>query len=373
MPFFPHDSAVGGFRSLVRPAIQVSREIPPFAASLRQGRAGPLAIFLPCEGRQGAALLRIYNVAAGLRARGWRALVLSPKLTLAARHRVIARTRPDLLVMQGVRHALNRPHLYPGWPLAFDMDDADFHLPHLEPALRRAMPQVTLVLAGSAYVAEWCRDAGAGAAHVIWTGAPVSQRPHRGHGLRAPVVAWAQTRPMTYTREAAHVRRVMAKLSHDNADVRLRLFDRQPGDDPGFETWFNAAGIQTEWRKKANYSDFLTSLDEVALGFAPLSVATPFSRGKSFGKVLAYLDAQVPVLASDACEHGAFFTPATGILSNDPDLWVSEARRLLADPAGRDRMAKAAYQAFRRDLSVTAMVSKIDPILRRVVVAKRAA
>lgn len=41
--------------------------------------------------------------------------------------------------MQGVRYALNRPALYPGQPIAVDVDDADFHLRHLVGPLRAAV------------------------------------------------------------------------------------------------------------------------------------------------------------------------------------------------------------------------------------------
>lgn len=358
------ESATRVLRGLARPLVRLAREIPPQAGGLWPGRGGPRLVCLPCEGRQGAALLRIYNMAGGLRARGWRVLVLSPRLTLAQRHRCIARLDPDLLLMQGARHVLNRPDLYPAWPVVFDMDDADFHLPHLAEPVRRAMPKVRLVLAGSRYVADWCRDAGAGEAHVVWTGAPVSKAPRPPHVTRPPVVAWAQTRPMTYRREADMVRQVMAALSRDHPDLRLRLFDRQPGDDPGFAEWFRAAGIRTEWAEKALYRDYIRLFDDVSLGLAPLSDETPFSRGKSFGKVLAMLDRHVPVIASDLGEHGAFFTDTTGIVSNRFDDWVSGAARLLADPAARQAMAEAAAAAFRDRLSETAAVHRTDAILR---------
>jgi len=118
-----------------------------------------MAVFLPAYGPEGAALLRIYKVAQNLRDLGWRTLVLPWKLTLAQRHRFLARAAADIVVMQGARHALNRPELYPGQTILFDMDDADFHLPHLAEPIRASMPHVSAVIAGSAYIADWCRAA----------------------------------------------------------------------------------------------------------------------------------------------------------------------------------------------------------------------
>ena len=216
-------------RRAARPAVRLAREIPLHGRLAGMGRDGPLAVFLPCEGRRGAALLRCYNMAAALGPLGWRCLVLPATLTLAQRRAFIGRSAPDILVMQGARHDLNRPEFYPGLPIAYDMDDADFHLPHLTGPVGRAMPGVATVLAGSRYVAEWCRAAGAGEAHVVWTGTPVSAGPRPPHAGRPPVIAWAQTRPMTYVREAEFVRRVMAGLGRTHPGLRLRLYDRFSG------------------------------------------------------------------------------------------------------------------------------------------------
>jgi glycosyltransferase involved in cell wall biosynthesis len=93
---------------------------------------------------------------------------------------------------------------------------------------------------------------------------------------------------------------------------------------------------------------------------------SPFSRGKSFGKVLAYLDARVPVIASAAGEHGAFFTPQTGVVSNDTALWIDAACRLLNDGASREQQAAAAFDAYRQQLSTEAATKRLAHILSSV-------
>lgn len=371
MPFFqqfsrPQDT----LRALARPMVQHARTVPAHARHLWHRGRGPLAVFLPYRGREEASLVRIYAIAAALRPLGWRTLVLPWKLTLDQRRRFLALVRADVVVMQGVRHPLNRPALYPGIPIVMDMDDADFHLPHLTAHLRQAMPDLTAMIAGSQYVADWCRDAGCPEAHVVWTGMAASPGAGTPHERRPPVVAWAQTRPMTYTDEARMVREVASALARQRPDMRLRLYDRQPEDDGAFADWFQQAGISVEWCEKSQFSDYLQSFDDVAIGFAPLSEASPFSRGKSFGKVLAYLDRHVPVICSDAGEHSHFFGPDTGIMSNDPDVWVQGALQLLADPDTRQRMADTAFAMFRKELSQASAVSKIDRVLRGVLPEK---
>ncbi len=339
------------------------REISPRLQLLKERNSGPFAAFLPCEGRRGAALLRCYLVSRELRRFGWRCLVLSPKLKLGQRQRILRQAQPDILFMQGARHPLNRPEFYPGHRIVYDMDDADFFLPHLAGPVQRAVPQVAGVIAGSRYIANWFRDRGA-TADVVWTGAPVSDRVPVPHAARQPVVAWAQTRPMDYRREAEMVRDVMARLVRRCPGVRLRLYDRLAGDDPAFANGFRDLGIPVEWRPRQPLRDYIRSFDDVSLGLAPLSTVTPFSRGKSFGKVLAYLDRRVPVIGSDAGEHGVFFRPDTGVISNDPDRWVQAAADLLGDAEARHRVSNAAYEAFRTRLTVPAVTERIDEVLR---------
>ncbi len=356
-----------GLKGILRPGIRIAREaVVRSNLVFQQSGQAPLAVFLPAYGRTGAALLRSHNVAMALRSLGWRSLVLPCKLTLAQRHRLIARADPDVLVMQGARHALNRPDLYSGVPIVYDMDDADFHLPHLAGPVREAMPHVAVVTAGSAYIADWCRGQGA-RARVVWTGMPVSRRARPPHSRRAPVVAWAQTRPMTYRREADLVFDVMSRLVAKGVKARLRLYDRRSGDDAAFLTRFQAAGIETEWRPAMPLPEFLASLDDVALGLAPLCPKSPFSQGKSFGKILAYLDAKVPVIASDAGEHGKVFTPQSAVVSDDPAIWADRAAALLSAPDARQSMADRGFSLFQSRLSLQAAASRVAETLAEVV------
>ena len=349
-------------RTLARPAVQAVREIPVHSARLWQKGRGPHALFLPAYGPSGAALLRIYLLARALRAKGWITTVLPPTLGLGQRQRILRSTRPDIVVMQGARHALNRPEFYRDVPIFYDLDDADFHLAHLEGPVRRAMGGIAGVIAGSTYIADWCRRAGAAQTHVVWTGAPPSTRVWPAQQDRPPVIAWSQTRPMTYVHEAALVRSTVAQIGAARP-VTLRLYDRQPGDDPAFAHSFKAPGVSVEWRETSRYSDYLQSFGDVALGLAPLCPDAPFARGKSFGKVLAYFDARVPVIGSEACEHGAFFDGKTGVITNDRTQWVKAGQDLLENALARQTMADAAYLRFQQTLTTSAAAHRLDDIL----------
>jgi len=176
---------------------------------------------------------------------------------------------------------------------------------------------------------------------------------------------------MTYTREAALVGEVMARVARLQPGATLRLYDRRPGDDPEFAGRFRQLGLDVEWRGSCGYRGYLASLDDVALGLAPLSADNAFSRGKGFGKILAYLDRGVPVLCSTFGEPAAFMDRA-GRPCGDPGQWADAIASLLVDPAARARMAEAGFVLFRQHLSTEAAAAGVDAVLRSVL-ARRAA
>jgi hypothetical protein len=341
----------------------IPREAPLWPALLRRRAPAPHVAFLPSKGREMSSLLRVHLLAPVLRRLGWRVLVLPPTLSLDQRRRLLTRFAPDVIVMQGSRHVLNRPAHYPGVPIAYDMDDADFHLPHLAAHVEQAMGEVDLVLAGSRYVADWCRARGA-PARVVWTGTPPSRTAPRPQFQRPPVIAWAQSAPVDYVDERAFVADVMRRVAARRPETRLTLYGRKPKDDAAILAPFEAAGVAVEWLPMMSYARFLRTLDNVAIGLSPICPDNPFSRGKSFGKVLAYLDRRVPVIASDEADHALFFTGSSAVLSNDPAVWAEAIDRLLDDDAARQSMADAAFGAFATRLSTEAAAREVDSALR---------
>lgn len=357
--FFP----TSPFRQLRGRVLDLARGTHARAVCRRPPGQGPLVVFMPAGPiSDGAVRLRVHEVARALGRQGWRAAVLPWKLSLEVRRQVLARLAPDVLVMQGVRHPLNRPHLYPGRPIVMDIDDADFHLAHLAVAMEQAMRDVACVIAGSQYIADWAerRDT---PAQVVWTGTPVSPLRTRNIPDRGPVVAWAQTRPATYVEEARTVRRVMAEVAAARPGAVLRLYDRHDGDGDGFAQSFEVPGLTVEWRPRMPYRRFLDSLRDVSVGLAPLSDETPFSKGKSFGKVLAYLDSGVACVASANCEHPRFFDGANGTLAYDDAGMAAATLRYLGNADLRRRTAETGRRALGAHLSSEAAARGVARVL----------
>lgn len=324
----------------------------------------PRLLALPSSGPHQSSLLRVYRIADRLEAKGWRAVVAPARLDAAARRRVLAAFAPDLVLLQKSRHPLNDPVRLAGRRFVYDLDDADFADPALAPRIEASCRAAAAVVAGSAYVADWCRRFNEDVT-VVWTGTPVSDGARPAHRDRAPVVAWAQSDPTRYRAEFAFLLDALGRARARRSALRLRLYGWRPDSDPAMLQALRDRGITVETTPPLPYDAFLRALREVAVGLSPICVQSAFSRGKSFGKVLGYLDARVPVIASDAGDHARFFDAASGVVGDDPEVWAAAIDRLLDDPDAREAMADRAFADFTRRLSIDAAADGVDAVLRR--------
>ncbi|WP_207099651.1 glycosyltransferase family protein [Paracoccus shandongensis] len=336
-----------------------------FTASRR-----PRVLFFPSSPPEAASLLRAYNMATALTDLGWRADCVSPLVRRGGRMRLIRAFRPNLLVFQQCRHPLNAAEHARGIPYVLDTDDADFYLevPGLKDRLERTSRQAAGVIAGSRFLRDW-HAARCARTTVIWTGTPMSDGPRPDHRERGepPVLAWAQAKPLDYKQELDFVLDLAGRLQDCGIVFTLRFYGVASEGEAAELRRRLPAGIPIQTMPPLPYEEFLRSLREVSVGLSPIMAVSPFSRGKSFGKILAYLDAKVPVITSREADHALFFTPDSGIVSNDMDVWVEGAGRLLRDPAARQAMADAAFDDFRNRLSLASAAALTDAFLRNVI------
>jgi glycosyltransferase involved in cell wall biosynthesis len=125
------------------------------------------------------------------------------------------------------------------------------------------------------------------------------------------------------------------------------------------------AGARTRTFAYMPYADYLRTLSSVAVGLQPVAPGSPFSQGKSFGKVLGYLSADVAIVASDAVDHPLFFRDGvSGMLVRDAHAMAEATAALLDDPDRRARMADAAHEDFKSKLSTEAAAASVDRALR---------
>jgi glycosyltransferase involved in cell wall biosynthesis len=208
---------------------------------------------------------------------------------------------------------------------------------------------------------------------IVWTGSPVPAAPITPQRDRLRVVTWALSSPVGGAGEAAFVRDVLERVLHSTRDLTFRLYsDDGSAAHRNFVERAVPNGLRLEDRPYLAYPDFLASLDDVAVGLAPLVDIDGFSGGKSFGKVLAYLDRGVPVIAQPVVDHPLFFTHGQdGFLFNDPQDWGDTIVRLLNDSDLRQRVADAGRASFCRRLTTPVAARKVDEALRRTIAREK--
>jgi hypothetical protein len=285
--------------------------------------------------------------------------------------RVLRSIAPDVLLVKGSRHPLNRREYFEDYPYVVDLDDADFYDPAHTKILTDLARGSSGFIAGSSFIRDWATQF-CDNAEVIWTGTRPSAGWHTPHAKREPILTWAQSAPVSYGSERAFIAEVLERVLEHIPRLRLRLYGRKPGEDSSALTGLLRPEIDLEWLPLMPYDDFLRSLRETAVGLSPVMIKNKFSRGKSFGKVLGYLDAKVPVICSDEVDHSLFFTPETGIVSNDPDIWADSVVTLLNDPTKRQVLSDAAYEIFLHHLSNKAAVSRTSHYLHHIIATSSA-
>ncbi len=315
-------------------------------------------VFFPWTAREGSSLLRVYFISNEISKFGCSTLVVPKQLTFFQRKKIVKYFNPALVFIQSSRHSLNTSETAFGKPYFFDLDDADFYDDNQREIIIDLCQNARGVIAGSAFIRDWCAQYNDNVT-VVWTGTPVTLglRPH--HSDRRPIIAWAQSAPLGYRGELAFVRDLVKRLRARGNLFTLRLYGvNNQADREELEKTFGPEQL-LEMLPTMPYAKFIRSLYDVSIGLSPICYESEFSRGKSFGKILAYLDAKVPIICSDHADHAAFFRPETGIVTNDPLLWVASAEALLSDPQKRARMSNAAFEDFVNRLSLEAAARRV--------------
>lgn len=323
-------------------------------------------MFFPSSTREGASLLRAYLISDQLADHGWNSVAVPAQLELGQRERVVRRFDPDLIFFQQCRHAYNDAEHAFGRKFVLDIDDADFLDPRLKDKLTRTCEAASGVIGGSRYVRDWCATHNSNTT-IVWTGTPETTGPRPDHAERAPIIAWAQSSPIGYHKELEFVRDFCAGMRAASSRFTLRLYGVSTESERAYLCSFFGEKQSLQLLPLLSYERFVRSLYEVSIGLSPIVYAFEFSRGKSFGKILGYLDAKVPIIASDHADHGLFFSGESGVVSNDPARWVEAATVLLKDAGARNAMADKAFDQFRAQLTTPVAARRVSDFLRPLV------
>lgn len=251
-----------------------------------------------------------------------------------------------------------------GIPYGIDFDDAIFHnydrsnsrgirlllTNKLRPLLRGA----AFVTAGNEYLASYARRGGAANVLNIPTVVDVcrySTEPESGHdgafnnGKRELRIGWIGT-----PANARYLRPVVAAINrlHTQLPVRLVTIGAPPLED------LLAPEERHVWREDTE----ALLLSQIDVGVMPL-VDSDWERGKCGYKLIQYLAASKPVVASPVGVNVDIVTSEVGFLADSVDEWVAAFRALAADPAMRTHMGRAGRSRVERHYSVDAVAPRI--------------
>lgn len=343
-----HPSFVRRARSMAR---RVLSEIQTHHDRFGRAHGRPSVVIFPGSARRSSSsYLRAWRLGDELERQGWRALVVPEVLSLAQRRRFLRLEKPDVILLQQTRHPLNRPALYAPIPCVIDADDGDHMDPRHTERIAQWVGEAAAVVGGSRFVANWMAQHCRGPARVVWTCTPRSaSAPALAPAAREPIVAWAHDTPLGYPHEATLMQNVFIAVARRTPAI-FWLFGTTEDEAREWFAPIRAAGGTCTAIPRMPYEQYLDKVAEAAVGLQPVCLEAEFCRGKSFGKVLAYLNGQVANVASNNVDHPLFFRHGENgyIVENTVEAWTAAITKLLEDPQHREQVALAGYRDFER-------------------------
>jgi glycosyltransferase involved in cell wall biosynthesis len=283
----------------------------------------------------------------------WHVLYLAPKYDAIWVSRELAPLGPpflEYLLLKRCRRVI------------LDVDDA-LHLPYpggsrLIPRLLRdytkfgrLAPSYSAVVCGNAYLADFYRTHGANV-HIIPTVVDAYRYQSvvrvRSEKVR---IGWIGT-PLN----KHHLNLLQPALSALARDSRFELVIVGLNEELA---WDFARIRYMNW----NLRDELSFFGHFDIGIMPLE-DSPFARGKCAFKLIQYMAAGLPVVASavgancDVVRHGE-----NGYLASSQNEWQSALRRLIDSPSLRRRLGENGRALVRRSYSVSAVWGSYSKIL----------
>ena len=331
--------------------------------------ACPVVWISPSGGGVGSAAdLRALAVGKTLGRFGWCCVTLHPRLGQQARRILLRLFKPDVVLLQQTRHPLNRPEIYFPVPSVLDVDDADIINPSETARIGDVAARCYGVVAGSRHLAGLFRAFNP-AVRVIWTGTYIrSVSSARPNAERGRILAWAPSDPFGYPVELALMQMLVERLS-PSTKVEFRVYGVSPARHDDMHKLWNGRlnHVHLRLMPPMPYKEFVDSLAEVAVGLQPVCEDHEYSLGKSFGKALAYLAADVAVVASNNIDHPLFFEDGVNgrLLLNEPTVWAQACDQLLSRNQERQGLVLQARQDFLARLTTDKSAQLMSDLLHR--------
>lgn len=223
-----------------------------------------------------------------------------------------------------------------------DYDDAIFHNYDgrrlLADKLRPLIGRSAAITAGNEYLEEYARSRGAQRVVRIPTVVDPSRYPVRATQPGAPVrIGWIGT-----PANAAYLRPVAEALS---AIGRTRAIELVTIGAPPIEG-LSVPQVSHLW-SEGSEAELLSTID---IGVMPLPDA-PWERGKCGYKLIQYMAAGKPVIASPVGVNVEIVTPEVGFLATSPEEWRVRLLSLIDQPVARRQMGSAGRRRVETEFS----------------------
>lgn len=278
---------------------------------------------------------------------------------------IMGKARPDLIWLEKeflpwLPHWVERAVLPRGIPYVVDFDDAWSlrYTTHCRAPVRRLLGDkfrgviqgAAAVVAGNGVLEDWARDLGAARVHRV----PTVVDPERYVVTPSPdgpfTIGWIGT-PITarYLHTLAPVLRRLTAAG----PLRLRVVGAPH---------FTMEGVTVEalpWSEETE----ARLIAGMHVGIMPLP-DEPWERGKCGYKLIQYMAAGRPVVASPVGANLDIVTPAVGYLVGNEEAWMTALDVLWRDSARRDRMGASARDLVEREYALPAKAEELEAILR---------
>ncbi|MCZ6835244.1 MAG: glycosyltransferase family 4 protein [Planctomycetota bacterium] len=150
---------------------------------------------------------------------------------------------------------------------------------------------------------------------------------------------------------------ILERAASDFSNLRLKIIADFDLPSPRLKT------ISIPWTRETEATEIASS----HVGLAPMS-DDPWTRGKCGLKVLQYMAARLPVIASaSGVHHDILEGEQIGYLAQSPDQWIDAIKTLHADSARREKMGNAGRKRLVANYSLDSTFAILLESLNRLV------